>query len=126
MLYITIISAIANIVLNFILIPIYGLNAAAFTTIVGEGIAFILCKKYSKSYYETNGIPLTVFKIILGCLTIILVSFVLKLIISNMYIYFILTVILSIICYFSVEILLKNDCLEFIKTKIFSRIKSNN
>lgn len=125
-LYITIISAILNIVLNFILIPIYGLNAAAFTTIVGEGMAFILCKKYSKNFYESRGIISTLYKIIIGCVAIVLISLALKLFISNMILYLIITIVLSAICYFGIEILLKNESLGFIKEKILSKFKKIN
>ena len=42
LLRITIIAALANIILNFILIPLWGFTAAAITTVIAEGTACIL------------------------------------------------------------------------------------
>ena len=39
---ITVIAALANIILNFILIPLWGFTAAAITTVIAEGISCIL------------------------------------------------------------------------------------
>ena len=40
---VTVIGAIVNIVLNFVLIPFWKQDAAAFTTVLAEGIAFVWC-----------------------------------------------------------------------------------
>lgn len=49
--YLTIISAITNIGLNFLLIPVLGIIGAAITTVLSYGVLFILTYNYAKKYY---------------------------------------------------------------------------
>ena len=53
---ITIISALLNIGLNFILIPVWKENAAAFTTILAEGFSFFGCRHIGRKYVQIKGI----------------------------------------------------------------------
>ena len=59
--YTTLIAAIVNIVLNFIFIPMWGMMAAAFTTLVSFIVLYILSDKISGRYYK---IPFEYAKII--------------------------------------------------------------
>ena len=68
----TIISAVINISLNFIMIPLFGISGAAFTTVIAEGIVCLICKLY----FDKN-IELPIFmneknmlSILLGCIAI--------------------------------------------------------
>ena len=51
LMYIIIIGAILNIVLNIVFIPIYGITGAAFSTLASFIIIFLIQYKYAKLYY---------------------------------------------------------------------------
>ncbi|MCZ6702621.1 MAG: oligosaccharide flippase family protein [Ignavibacteria bacterium] len=60
----TIIAASINIVLNIIFIPIYGITAAAFTTLISFLILYFLSQYYSNKYYDIPFENFKLFKII--------------------------------------------------------------
>lgn len=119
---ITIISAIVNIVLNLLLIPIFKEIAAAISTIIAEVIAFIYCKHQTKKSINLDSFTGTFIKNILGCIPIIIIDLVVKKIISNLIFSTILIVVLSVICYALVEIILKNEVLLYYLDKFNKKI----
>lgn len=106
---VTIVSALVNIVLNFVMIPFWNENAAALTTMLAEGISFVWCSLKGKKYVKTIGIGSIIIKIIVGCSAIILISFFLKPLKKYIYMYTMIMIIVSVIIYFLIEIILKND-----------------
>lgn len=124
---ITIVSAIVNIVLNLLLIPIWKENAAAITTIIAEAIAFIYCKRETKKIIKLDNFNSTLIKTILGCIPIIIISVITKNYIQNLIISTIVIVLLSVISYVIVEIVLKNEVvvsiIEKVKNKILAKAK---
>ena len=70
--YSTIIAAIINIVLNFILIPILGIVAAAITTLIAEIVVFIITNNYSKQIINFKIDKKNILKSMLGCIGIII------------------------------------------------------
>ena len=108
----TFFSALLNIVLNFILIPKWAENAAAFTTILAEGLAFFWCMYEGRKYVKLKGIEMTMVKIIIGCSAILMCSILLKPWENNVILYTFLTVVISIIVYFSIQIILKNPATD--------------
>ena len=66
----TVISAIVNIALNFILIPLLGINAAAITTIIAELIAFMIAFFYSRDFVSLVQVGSTLVSTIIGCVCI--------------------------------------------------------
>ena len=69
---ITIISAMVNIVLNLLLIPRWGENAAAVTTVIAEALVFILTRYYAKKKMPVEPDGRIVITAITGCLGIAL------------------------------------------------------
>lgn len=120
---ITIISAIANIVLNFILIPIWKEKAAALTTIIAEAIAFIYCKYETEKIIKLDNFIRIFIKSLLGCVPIIITSLIIKEYISNLLLSTIIIIVLSVISYIIVEIILKNEIVLFYIKKINNKIK---
>ncbi len=112
---ITIASAIANILLNLFLIPKYGVNAAAITTIFSEGLAFILCRKYGKKYMVIDNLNLHLLKVTIGCVPMFIFYYIFKLHINSMLLYTCLTVILSVVSYSLIEYFIGNESLAFVK-----------
>lgn len=107
----TIVSAIINIILNFILIPIYKENAAAFTTVLSQAIAFIWCWRIGRRAVKIYGTLICFLKILAGCFGIYLCSLLLGFFIDSIIIYVIFMLIISTIVYFGVEILLRNEAI---------------
>ena len=73
----TLIGAIVNIILNILIIPIYGFNGAAVTTLFSEAIVFFILfisLKEKSLYKKIKELP----GILMGCLGIILVLYSLK------------------------------------------------
>ena len=121
----TVVSAIVNVVLNLIMIPIWKENAAAFTTVLAEGISFIWCSYIGHRYTKLSNIVSTTWKSLIGCLGIVGVSVLgqkLKLVDIG---YICFTVILSVIIYGLVELFLKNEAIWSIRNSIKKR-KSKN
>lgn len=70
----SIISAITNVAMNFLLIPLFGLNAAATTTAVAECVGFLfLIKRFDKSI-KIDGVAEMAKAPVMGCIGIALVA----------------------------------------------------
>ena len=67
----TVLSALVNVGLNFVLIPIWGINAAAFTTVLAEATIVLVCRKYSQEYIDKFTV-MKISPIVLGCVAIAL------------------------------------------------------
>lgn len=105
----TIISALVNIVLNFVLIPFWKENAAAFTTLLAETIAYLISRKEGVKFAKLEGVVSVTMKVVIGCVAIIGVSFAIWAIKDNWILYTALSIVLSVIAYTTVEIILKNE-----------------
>ena len=69
----TLISAVVNIGLNFFLIPIWGINAAAITTIIAELITYVFAAFYSRNTARLIGVRKNLITTFLGCICIFLI-----------------------------------------------------
>ncbi len=110
----TLISAIVNIGLNFVFIPLWGINAAAFTTIIAEFITFIIAFYNSRNIVSLINVKNNFISVLLGCISILIVC----LIFGNIdcYIARIISSILgSIIIYIMILLINKNYVLYQIK-----------
>ena len=120
----SIISAIINVVFNFILIPYYGLNAAAFTTALAEGVALCVVSRYVEkdinigSIWEVFGGPTV------GCIGIGIITFCVKQFSLGLWIRTCLIILLSVLTYICVLIIMKNKFALDIVKSIISRIKN--
>ena len=121
----TIISAVINIILNFILVPIWKQNAAAFTTIVAEIIVFVWCMIKGKKIVRLESIYKTIIKVLIGCLGIIIVVAVTKQFINNYIAYVIISITFSIILYVCIEVILKNEVVFSIIEKVKKKVIKN-
>ena len=107
----TCISAVANIALNFCLIPIWKENAAAFTTLVAEGIMFLICATCGQKTVRIKLINKNMISVLLGCVAIVCVS---KLVLNvnvGIMVQLIIAVIASAISYVVLLVLLHNEVL---------------
>ena len=111
----TIISAVVNILLNILLIPLFYQDGAAFTTVIAELISFALCYKKAKEIVKIN-IPIkNLLLSIVGCIGIIIYCFILSYFNINIYIALAIKIIGSVLIYGAIELLLKNDTILYYK-----------
>lgn len=103
------ISALLNVALNFLLIPIISYNGAAVTTLTSEalilGIYIISGRKFVKLKIDYRFI----ISITFGCLAIMLICFGMKNLISNDIIIILVSIFMSAPTYFLLQIIFKNE-----------------
>lgn len=123
----TIISAISNILLNTIMIPLFSEMGAAITTLISEMSLFIMIcfssKDLIRNIFEKNAFIHSLLSIIAGILSIVGLCLLIEKNIVNIYIQTIVGGILSVILYFFVLILCQNEVvitnLNLLKDKLF-------
>lgn len=116
----TIITACFNVVLNFVLIPLWSYNGTALSTVLSEMIAAIMNAYYSRDILKNAKIYKHMVKlitdIVLGCIGIIVVCLLVREFISNIILQLIVSVPISIIVYGIVLICVKDKTmLQFIE-----------
>lgn len=117
------ISAIVNFILNLILIPLFGLNAAAFTTAVAEFIgACILFRNIDRNIRITDLFEMLKAPII-GSLSIIIISFITRMCIHSNILVCVVTIVASVISYLSILIAMKNEFIIGYLKPIYNKIK---
>ena len=100
-------AAIINFLLNLILIPILKNNGAAITTVIAEFIMFAIEVWLLKPKIITD--IRNLIQVLIGCLAIIAVCYSMKLLIGNFFIRIAISLVFSVITYFVVLLLVKNQ-----------------
>ena len=112
----SVVSALVNIVLNLILIPKWGLNAAAATTAISEFLGIVIKRPYIDEKIQIEGVKQMIAAPFVGSVAIVIVSIVIKCIVKSSYLIAILTIIISAAIYLLTLILMKNEfTLNFIQ-----------
>lgn len=112
----SVVSAAVNIILNLILIPVWGLNAAAATTAVSEFLGIILKRPYIDKEIRIDRVKQMLAAPVVGSIGIVIISITVKCLIKSPYMIAVFTIIFSGLLYFSVLILMKNEfTMNFIK-----------
>ena len=107
----TIVAAIANIILNFILIPIFQERAAAFTTIIAEMISMLMCIFWGKKEVNIKILKRDLFSVCLGCVFIILICKAVISILNSAFLTIIFSVFMCIAAYGIILLVMKNSIL---------------
>ena len=122
---ITIISALVNIGLNFVMIPFWSENAAALTTVIAEAISFVWSMKAGRKYVNIQGTIKHYFKVLAGCGGIIAVGY----LVSSLGLIgiekVVVTIPAAVIVYFVIELILKNESVRIILDKVVQKVKNN-
>lgn len=105
----SVISAAANVVLNLLFIPIWGLNAAAATTAFSEFISIIIIRPHIDPDIHIRGVRKLLTAPIVGGVAIILISCIVKHMVQSAYLVSLITITLSAAAYVLILILLKNE-----------------
>ena len=122
--FVTVVSAVANVLLNMVLIPIWKENAAAITTVIAETITMIWCWIKGKDYMKMRLVVGTFLKVVIGCITIVACVELLRLAELNMYIFIAVSIVVSIILYSTIELLLGNTLIKNSVTTLFNKVKN--
>ena len=117
----TIGSAAINIILNVIIVPYWGMNGAAITTVFAEIVVLLVCCMNSKEVYiEKNAAIL--FSVIGGCVLICVCCMIVNALEIVYYYKLIISVFLSSMIYFLFLIAVKNEVIkELLANKGFKR-----
>ena len=101
-------SAVANVILNLILVPFFGLNATAATTVIAEAMVMLICRHYSLSSLQHKE-KVDLITIGLGCIGIIVACYLCNRLITGLILRIIISIVVSVIAYFTILILLGNE-----------------
>ncbi len=122
----TIISALLNVVLNFIIIPYLGYLGAAITTLISEGAVTIMCIHYAKNCCRIKVPSKVILSSIVSSCYIVTVCIIVGRLVHNPYLATILAIVVSFFGVMIIMVLLKNDSIlqliprQFINRKLFS------
>ena len=122
-LVVTIVSALVNVGLNFALIPFFDVNAAAFTTLFAEVVAFLMCYFKGRKHVKTTGVIKTFIKSAIASLVIFPIVVLFKYVISNTVLYVIVCIVLSVLLYFALSLILGNQAVTSICKSVISKFK---
>lgn len=115
----TTVSAISNVGLNFIVIPLWGMNGAAVTTIIAETVNFVMQVMYSKELFNWKSLDIKSVKFnIIGAVGIAIVCMLSNLSFYDRVIRLLIAVPISAVIYFLILLIGKNDlmislCMKF-------------
>ena len=109
----TLIASILNISLNFLLIPAFMQNAAAFTTLIAEVICLGFAYFYGRKYYTISIQRRDWISVILGCVLIFTVCKIVPVFFSGTITIVMVAILLSILLYFGILLLFKNTAIVF-------------
>jgi len=110
----TTLAAVANIVMNVILIPYFNQNAAAFTTALAELISAFVCYLYGRKYFRANLQKNDIISVLMGSVLILLICYLVRLCISSLCVSIVVSVVISMIVYGAVLVLFRNNSLKYI------------
>ena len=102
-------SALVNIGLNFILLPIFNQNGAAFTTVLAELVMCVYQYLYVRKYLKIKVSLRYIISIIVGCVCIVAVCIVIDKFISEFTFNLILKIVMSVVLYGVTLILFRNE-----------------
>lgn len=110
----TIVAALANIGLNFILIPIFKQDAAAFTTLIAEALSMTITWWYGRKYFKVSFLKKDIMSVIIGCIAICIICTVSEKYISSILISTAFSIIVSVLIYMIVLLTMKNQAVKMV------------
>lgn len=119
----SVVCAVVNIVLNLILIPVWGLNAAAVTTAVSEFLGVIIQIPYIDREIKIDRLKQVLEAPIVGSIGIVIVSVAVKYLAKDTCLIAIITTIFGGFVYFTSLILMKNEFIMNFLKPIISTLK---
>ena len=120
----TVVSAVINVFLNLILIPMHQEKAAAFTTVVSEAFSALMFFYYGRKHICIPHIGTVLLKIVVGCVGIIILDLIANLLIQTTYLYVLFVIFVSVIAYVIIETKLNNKAISSIIDSVVQKIRN--
>ncbi|MBR3133118.1 MAG: flippase [Clostridia bacterium] len=121
----TIFAALTNVVLNLVLIPQFAQNGAAVATVIAELIEFIITLFFLKKIVKIKSIFKNIWQYGLASMAIVIIKMIFDYLnINNIYLNSIVVTLLSILSYFIILYILKNEYVKSFAVKIRNTIKN--
>ncbi|MGI6072414.1 MAG: flippase [Lachnospiraceae bacterium] len=117
-LFATVFSAIVNVVLNFILIPVFRESAAALTTLIAEACSLFICFRNSRDLIHIERRWMDIFSTIVGCVLVGIVCYCVRLLEITSILTVVFAVIGSVVVYAICLFLMKNSIVLSLKEEI--------
>lgn len=114
LLLVVIFAALVNIGLNFILIPIFQQNAAAFTTVIAELLSMIITWWNGRKYFKVSFLKKDIGSVAIGCVAIWIVCSMTEKYISSVLISTAFSVIASVAAYMIILLIMKNQAVKLV------------
>ncbi len=118
-----IISALLNVLLNLVLIPKWGLNAAAFTTATVEFVGIWVKQPFIDKQIKIDGFKEIIKAPIIGCIAIAIIGVTASKLISSSFFISLVTIGLSIVIYALILLIMKNEFFLGFVRPVFKKIK---
>ena len=110
----TIVAALVNIGLNFILIPTFQQNAAAITTVIAELLSMGITWLYGRKYFRVSFLKKDILSVAIGCLAIWTICSISEKYISSVLISTVFSVTASVVIYMIVLLIMKNQAVKLV------------
>ena len=118
----TMISCVVNIVLNFLLIPLFHENAAAFTTLLSETLNILICIFYTKSEIEYKVLFRNIKNYLIGAGIMGGALFLAGIVAPPTYIVLFISIVIGCFIYFLYLILVKDEMALYVRNQIIEKI----
>ena len=115
------VSALLNIVFNFIFIPVYQENAAAFTTLCAEIVVFLIALLSSRKRFPVQISRRNIIQCVIGCVGVVVICMAVRYFILNKFLQLVMQTGFSVIGYFAIQLALRNTVLTKDLVKMFRR-----
>ncbi len=119
----SIVSAAANVVLNLIFIPVWGLNAAAATTAFSEFISILIVRRHIDPEIHIQGLRKMLQAPVVGGISIVLICCIVRRLVESAYLVSLFSIALSVVAYLFILVVLKNEFAMNFLRPILGRFK---
>lgn len=119
----TVLAAVTNILFNFILIPFFSENAAAFTTLLAEGLSMCVTYHYAKNIIKIDFDFSNITTVLVGCVFIYAYCTLLRLAHLSFIGYFLLSILGSMIGFGVILLLLRNKYVFVLLDQVKNKVK---
>jgi len=123
----TVFSALTNIGLNLFLIPEFGINGAAFTTLIAEAFVFLYCTLKicdRKRYMDDSFIGKEIRNSVFGCIGMAVAVLIIKYLITGVLLRVVVSAAAGAALYFAIEYALRDTVVIKVTNSFINRIRA--
>lgn len=110
------VSSFFNLIMNLILTPVYGMNVAAFITVISEVINLYLMRKYSLSVVKISSLKY-ILRIAIPCIVMCTITIVLKVFMVNAVLNIVISALVYLVSVFLFKYMTLNEIKDFLLRK---------